>query len=77
MFDVVVISGEVGMRKPEPAIFEHILELMGLRAEECVFVDDLRHNVDAAVALGMLGVLHRSYEQTRLELEAVFGVPLS
>jgi putative hydrolase of the HAD superfamily len=48
-----------------------------LRPEECVFVDDLRHNIDAAVALGMVGVLHRSYDQTLLELEAVFGVDLA
>ena len=77
MFDVVVISGEVGMRKPEPRIFEHTVALLGLRPEECVFVDDLRHNIDAAVALGMVGVLHRSYDQTLLELEAVFGVDLA
>ena len=77
MFDVVVISGEVGMRKPEPRIFEHTLALLGLRPEECVFVDDLRHNIDAAVALGMVGVLHHSYDQTLLELEAVFGVDLA
>jgi epoxide hydrolase-like predicted phosphatase len=77
MFDVVVISGEVGMRKPEPRIFEHTLALMALRPEECVFVDDLRHNVDAAVDLGMIGVLHRTYDQTLLELEAVFGVDLA
>ena len=77
MFDVVVISGEVGMRKPEPRIFEHTLALMALRPQECVFVDDLRHNIDAAVALGMVGVLHRSYDQTLLELDAVFGVDLA
>jgi epoxide hydrolase-like predicted phosphatase len=77
MFDVVVISGEVGMRKPEPGIFEHTLDLMGLPAERTVFVDDLRHNVDAAVAVGMVGVHHRTYEQTLLELEALFGIPLS
>jgi len=77
MFDVVVISGEVGMRKPEPRIFEHALDLMALRPDECVFVDDLRHNVDAAVQLGMFGVLHRTYDQTLLELEAVFGVGLT
>jgi len=77
MFDVVVISGEVGMRKPERGIFEHTLDLLGLPAEQTVFVDDLRHNIEAAVALGMVGVHHRSYEQTLLELEALFGIPLS
>jgi len=77
MFDVVVISGEVGMRKPEPGIFEHTLDLMGLAPEQTVFVDDLRPNIEAAVALGMVGVHHRTYEQTLLELEALFGIPLS
>lgn len=77
MFDVVVISGEVGMRKPEPRIFEHTLDLLGLRPEQCVFVDDLAHNVAAATALGILGVHHRSYAETLAELEALFGVALS
>ena len=77
MFDVVVISGEVGMRKPEPRIFEHTLGLIGLEAAECVFVDDIRHNVDAAVAVGMVAELHRSYDETRAELEALFGRDLA
>ena len=61
MFDAVVISGEVGMRKPEARIFEHTLELLGLPAAECVFVDDLPHNVAAAAGLGLVGVQHVSY----------------
>ncbi len=77
MFDVVVISGEVGMRKPEPRIFAHTLELMGLVAGECVFVDDLRHNVEAAAAAGFVGVHHRSYAETAAELDILFGLRLS
>jgi epoxide hydrolase-like predicted phosphatase len=77
MFDAVVISGEVGMRKPEPEIFTHTLELLGLSAPECVFVDDLRHNVDAAVALGFVGVRHVSYQQTAAELDVLFDRTLS
>ncbi len=73
MFDAVVISGEVGMRKPEPRIYTHTLDLVGLPAAACVFVDDMPHNVAAAVGVGMVGVLHTSYEETRLELEALFG----
>jgi putative hydrolase of the HAD superfamily len=72
MFDVVVISGEVGMRKPDPEIFEHTLALLGLTAPECVFVDDLDRNVRAAVALGFVGVHHTSYETTAAELAALF-----
>lgn len=76
MFDAVVISGEVGMRKPEPEIFAHVLELLGVRAEETVFVDDLRPNVEAAEALGLVGVHHTSYADTAPALERLFGVPL-
>lgn len=77
MFDVIVISGEVGMRKPEPRIFQHTLELMDLPAKECVFVDDIRHNVEASVAAGMVGVHHISYDQTLDELQTLFGCDLS
>lgn len=77
MFDVVVISGEVGLRKPEPAIFELTTGRLGLRPQQCVFVDDLRHNVEAAVALGWVGVHHRTYLETAAELEALFGIPLA
>jgi epoxide hydrolase-like predicted phosphatase len=76
MFDAVVISGEVGMRKPEPAIYRHVLELLGVRAEETVFVDDLQPNLGAAEALGIVTVHHTSYDETATTLEGLFGVPL-
>jgi epoxide hydrolase-like predicted phosphatase len=76
MFDAVVISGEVGMRKPEPGIFAHALDLLGVEAAQTVFVDDLRVNVTAATELGFVGVHHVSYDQTAVELEALFGVHL-
>jgi putative hydrolase of the HAD superfamily len=76
MFDAIVISGEVGMRKPEPEIFGHVLDLLGVQAEETVFVDDLDHNVRAAAELGLVAVHHTSYESTAAELEALFGVHL-
>jgi epoxide hydrolase-like predicted phosphatase len=75
-FDAVVISGRVGMRKPDPEIFEHTAELLQLPAKECVMVDDLQRNVDGAVAVGMVGVLHRNYEETLAELEILFDRPL-
>lgn len=77
MFDVVVISGEVGMRKPEPEIFHHTLDLLDRRPEDCVFVDDLPHNVSAAASLGITGVHHESYDATLAELEALFGIDLT
>ncbi|GAA1263737.1 hypothetical protein GCM10009677_14240 [Sphaerisporangium rubeum] len=75
-FDCVVISGEVGMRKPEPAIFHHALGLVGLPAERCVFVDDLAANVAAAQALGLVGLHHREAEATIAEMETLLGHPL-
>ena len=72
LFDAVVISGDVGMRKPELRIYRHTAELLGVPPGECVMVDDLPHNVSAAAAAGMVGVLHRSYEETLGELEILF-----
>jgi epoxide hydrolase-like predicted phosphatase len=77
MFDHVVISGEVGMRKPEPDIYLHTARLVGVDPGACVFVDDLAINVRAAIGLGMAGVHHVDYESTRAELEALFDIPLS
>jgi putative hydrolase of the HAD superfamily len=76
MFDAIIISGEVGMRKPEARIYHHAADAVGLDVRECVFVDDMNVNVAAAVELGMIGVLHREYEATAMELEAVFDLPL-
>jgi putative hydrolase of the HAD superfamily len=53
LFDVVVDSSQVRMRKPDPAIFLLTCERLGLSPNECLFVDDLRCNVEAAAELGM------------------------
>ena len=53
LFDGLVISGRIGLAKPDPRIFRHLLERHDLRAEEVVFVDDKLHNVEAARAVGM------------------------
>ena len=76
LFDAVVISGRVGMRKPEPRIFRHACALVDLPPSACVMVDDLPHNIRGALDVGMIGVLHRSYPETLAELEALFDLPL-
>jgi epoxide hydrolase-like predicted phosphatase len=76
LFDVVVISGEVGMRKPEPGIYHHAATLLDLPPSDCVFVDDLRPNVEGAVGVGMVGVRFVTAEQAIGELEALFGLDL-
>jgi len=57
-FDVLVISAEVGMRKPDPAIYELACERIGLPPERCAFVDDLPRNVEVAREVGMFAVHH-------------------
>ena len=57
LFDDIVCSAEVGMAKPEPAIFVLAAERLGLEPRECVFVDDLNTNVEAARQVGMQAVL--------------------
>ena len=59
LFDDVVVSAEVGMAKPDPAIFRLAADRLGLPPAACVFVDDWDDNVEAARAVGMRGVLHR------------------
>ena len=57
LFDDIVCSAEVGMAKPEPAIYVLAAERLGLEPRECVFVDDLDTNVEAARQVGMQAVL--------------------
>ena len=77
MFDVVVISGEVAMRKSDADIFHYTLDQIGLVAPECVFVDDLLPNVHAARELGFVAIHHTDYPSTAGEIDALFGRTLS
>jgi putative hydrolase of the HAD superfamily len=76
MFRAVVISAEVGMRKPEERIFLHAAGLIGLAPSECVFIDDLEANVRVAEATGMRGVLHTEPGETVARLGELLGMPL-
>jgi putative hydrolase of the HAD superfamily len=76
LFDGIVISGEVGIRKPAPEIYEMGAEAIGLSPASCVFVDDLPFNLPPAAELGMATVHHTSTAQTIAELEELLGVAL-
>jgi epoxide hydrolase-like predicted phosphatase len=76
LFDAVVISGEIGIRKPAPEIYALAAERLGRPPERCVFVDDLAGNLKPARAIGMATVLHRDAETTLAELEEHLGVSL-
>lgn len=69
LFHSVVISGEVGLRKPSAAIYELAVKQLGVAAEGVVFIDDAEPNLIGAKAVGMHGILHRSPAETRAALE--------
>jgi putative hydrolase of the HAD superfamily len=77
IFEVVVDSAFVGMRKPEPEIYELCARQLDLPPSDCVFIDDLAPNVHGAAAVGMVGVLHRTYDETVAELEALLEIRLT
>ncbi len=68
-FRAVVISGEVKVCKPDPRIYELILNKIGRPAQECVFIDDSLANIEAAAKLGFQAIHFQSAEQLRAELE--------
>lgn len=74
LFDVVVISGEEGVRKPSPEIYATAADRMGLAPAELVFVDDLKGNLKPARALGMATVHHEDAAATIAQLEELLGV---
>jgi putative hydrolase of the HAD superfamily len=77
LFDVVVISAEVGMRKPEERIFRHTAELLGLEPQECVFIDDVEANVLAGQAVGLVSLRHSQPGPTVAWLADRLGLPLA
>ena len=76
LFDGIVISGEVGIRKPAREMYVLGAERIAVEPERCVFVDDLPFNLEPAAELGMATVHHRTAEQTIAELEKLLAVEL-
>ena len=76
LFDTVVISSEVGMRKPEERIFRLAIERLGLQPAECVFIDDIQENVNAARAAGLVSVWHQTAADTTAQLAELLGISL-
>jgi epoxide hydrolase-like predicted phosphatase len=70
-FDAMVLSQPLGIRKPDPRIYQHALERAELTPSQCVFVDDLGRNLKPARALGMTTIKHERAEKTISHLEAL------
>ena len=71
MFELIVDSAFVGMRKPEPGIYELTLERLGLPGEACAFIDDLEINCDAAREHGIVPIRFESTDQVVRDLDAL------
>jgi 2-haloacid dehalogenase len=70
-FDAVVISGAVGVIKPDPRIYRHLLDTNGLEARSTLFIDDHAANVEAAAALGFVALRFEGAPRLRADLEAL------
>ena len=73
LFEVAVISAEVGLHKPQPEIYRLASQRLGVEPERCVFVDDLRENCAGAEAVGMTAILHLDVAATVARLEELLG----
>lgn len=76
LFDGVVISGQVGVRKPAPEMYLRGAQSVGLAPEQCVYVDDIAGNLKPARELGMTTVHHVATTTTLDELSRLFGIDL-
>jgi len=74
IFDCVVDSSKVGLRKPEMKIYELVAEKLGVKTASCIMIDDLEHNIEGAKRAGMEGVLFTTSEETSRNVLRCFGL---
>ncbi len=73
VFDVIVISAEEGVAKPDPEIYRRTLERLGVAPEEAIFIDDWPPNVEGARALGIHALLFTTPERAKAEIEQLLA----
>ena len=76
LFEHVIESSKLGFRKPDPRIYRHACELIGVPPERCVYLDDLGINLKPAKALGMQTIKVGDPDEAIAELETIVGIPL-
>jgi putative hydrolase of the HAD superfamily len=76
LFEHVVESSKLGLRKPDPRIYQHACDLLGVRPDDCVYLDDLGINLKPARALGMRTIKVGDPDVAIDELQAMVGIPL-
>jgi len=75
-FDAHIFSHEVGLLKPDPAIYQYALKKYGLTPERAVFIDDIAGNAEAARRVGMIGIHYQNPDQARAELTKLGVSPI-
>lgn len=75
LFDVIVISAEIGVMKPAPAAYHAVLNALKRPADETIFIDDMQANIDAANALGIHGILYRANMDISAALAPLLKIP--
>jgi putative hydrolase of the HAD superfamily len=76
LFDHVIESAKIGLRKPDPRIYEMMVETLGVNPKNCIYLDDLGINLKPARAMGMTTIKVASGAQAIAELEAATGLKL-
>src|SRR5262245_2028696 len=76
LFEHVVESSKLGLRKPDPRIYRHACDLLGVRPEDCIYLDDLGINLKPARALGMRTIKVGDPDMAIDELQAMVGISL-
>ena len=76
LFEHVIESSKVGLRKPDPRIYQHACDLLGVPPDRCIYLDDLGINLKPARALGMRTIKVGDPDIAIDELQAIVGIPL-
>ncbi len=70
-FDEIVISSEVGLIKPQPEVFEHIMQKLDVKPQECIFTDDNPKHTNAAAELGIHSIVYASVLELKRQIEKI------
>ena len=71
LFEIILVSSEEGLAKPDPAFYRLMVEKLGVKAEDCLFIDDNPENLDAARSVGMDALLFEGADSARRELASI------
>ena len=74
LFDCIVDSSQVGIRKPDERIYKLTARKLGMQTNSCVMIDDLEHNIKGAEQAGMAGILFTSAEETEYAIKRFFNL---